>query len=125
MLGEKPSEHRFIVTAPGRGYRFVAAVRACGEVREAEADGLSLAVLPCPGGATSESPLTPHALGKGYLGEAIAADLPADRHATGAHVGADRDPLSRAVAQCGNFGGGSEMPGAGNLPVRMYATMNS
>src|SRR5262249_3891546 len=26
VLGEKPSEHRFIVTAPGRGYRFVAAV---------------------------------------------------------------------------------------------------
>jgi DNA-binding winged helix-turn-helix (wHTH) protein len=26
-LGEKPSEHRYIVTAPGRGYRFVAAVR--------------------------------------------------------------------------------------------------
>jgi DNA-binding winged helix-turn-helix (wHTH) protein len=34
VLGEKPSEHRFIVTAPGRGYRFVAAVRARGETRE-------------------------------------------------------------------------------------------
>lgn len=26
-LGEKPGEHRFIVTVPGRGYRFVADVR--------------------------------------------------------------------------------------------------
>ncbi len=67
VLGEKPSEHRFIVTAPGRGYRFVAAVRARGEVREAEADRLSLAVLPFADDS--------NALGKGYLGEAIAADL--------------------------------------------------
>jgi DNA-binding winged helix-turn-helix (wHTH) protein/tetratricopeptide (TPR) repeat protein len=28
VLGEDPSEHRFIVTAPGRGYRFIAGVRA-------------------------------------------------------------------------------------------------
>jgi TolB-like protein/DNA-binding winged helix-turn-helix (wHTH) protein len=27
VLGERPEEHRFIVTIPGRGYRFVAAVR--------------------------------------------------------------------------------------------------
>jgi TolB-like protein len=27
VLGERPSEHRFIVTEPGRGYRFVATVR--------------------------------------------------------------------------------------------------
>ena len=27
VLGERPDEHRFIVTIPGRGYRFVAAVR--------------------------------------------------------------------------------------------------
>src|ERR1041384_2546014 len=38
VLGEKPSEHRFIVTAPGRGYRFVAAVRANTPGPEAEAD---------------------------------------------------------------------------------------
>jgi len=29
-LGEKPSEHRFIVTEPGRGYRFVAEVKTLG-----------------------------------------------------------------------------------------------
>ena len=31
VLGETPSEHRFIVTEPGRGYRFVAAVRVLDE----------------------------------------------------------------------------------------------
>jgi DNA-binding winged helix-turn-helix (wHTH) protein len=67
VLGEKPSQHRFIVTAPGRGYRFVAAVRARGENREREADALSLAVLPFTDNTG--------ALGHGYLGEAIAADL--------------------------------------------------
>lgn len=67
VLGEKPSEHRFIVTAPGRGYRFVAAVRRRGGAPEGEADALSLAVLPFADEAG--------ALGKGYLGEAIAADL--------------------------------------------------
>jgi DNA-binding winged helix-turn-helix (wHTH) protein/tetratricopeptide (TPR) repeat protein len=67
VLGEKPSEHRFIVTAPGRGYRFVAAVHARGEGPEAETDGLSLAVLPF----VDRSGV----LGNGYLGEAIAADL--------------------------------------------------
>ncbi len=30
-LGEAPGEHRFLVTEPGRGYRFVAAVRVVGE----------------------------------------------------------------------------------------------
>ena len=29
-LGESPSEHRFIVTVPGRGYKFVAGVREAG-----------------------------------------------------------------------------------------------
>ena len=66
VLGEKPSEHRFIVTAPGRGYRFVAAVRMRDEARELETDSLSLAVMP----------FTDHSgMGNGYLGEAIAADL--------------------------------------------------
>ena len=27
VLGERPGEHRYIVTEPGRGYRFVASVR--------------------------------------------------------------------------------------------------
>lgn len=32
LLGENPGENRFIVTAPGKGYRFVADVAAVGEV---------------------------------------------------------------------------------------------
>lgn len=41
LFGEKPNEHRFIVTIPGRGYQFVAEVRedsAAGEVNDTEAD---------------------------------------------------------------------------------------
>lgn len=47
-LGERPSEHRFIVTAPGRGYRFVAAVRTESQASPEPqgAHPLSLAVLP-------------------------------------------------------------------------------
>lgn len=68
-LGEKPSEHRFIVTSPGRGYRFVAAVRPLPDDAPAPSQRhpLSLAVLPfldttIPGADAG-------------LGEAIAADL--------------------------------------------------
>ena len=48
VLGESPDEHRYIVTIPGRGYRFVGEVQAVrdearGELREPIA---SLAVLP-------------------------------------------------------------------------------
>src|SRR5207245_7698870 len=32
-LGESPGEHRYIVTVPGRGYRFAAQVRAWSEER--------------------------------------------------------------------------------------------
>lgn len=69
-LGEKPSEHRFIVTSPGRGYRFVAAVRALTPPDAPSASArhpLSLAVLPFTG-------LTEAGVAAG-LGEAIAADL--------------------------------------------------
>lgn len=31
LLGERPREHRFIVTEPGRGYRFVADVQVVGD----------------------------------------------------------------------------------------------
>src|SRR5215203_3702467 len=34
-LGERPDDHRFVVTVPGRGYKFVAAIR---DVADAEAD---------------------------------------------------------------------------------------
>ncbi len=67
-LGEKPSEHRFIVTSPGRGYRFVAAVHAAGvRLMARDTHPLSVAVLP----------FAEHVLGGTTpgLGEAIAADL--------------------------------------------------
>lgn len=65
-LGEKPSEHRFIVTSPGRGYRFVAAVHSPPTLPPAR-HPLSLAVLP----------FVEHVMGSTTpgLGEAIAADL--------------------------------------------------
>lgn len=69
-LGEKPSEHRYIVTSPGRGYRFVAAVRALSGGRataQSEPHPLSLAVLPFTNRMTGSDRLA--------LGEAIAADL--------------------------------------------------
>ena len=41
VFGETPGSHRFIVTVPGRGYRFVAAVKTCGNgarfIEQAEA----------------------------------------------------------------------------------------
>src|SRR5688572_18679470 len=57
VLGETPAEHRFIVTAPGKGYRFVAPVRLVAGSRrfvhsdasgagQAPASNASVAVLP-------------------------------------------------------------------------------
>ncbi len=37
LLGERPDEHRYIVTVSGRGYRFVADVMAPGDSKAAEA----------------------------------------------------------------------------------------
>jgi TolB-like protein/DNA-binding winged helix-turn-helix (wHTH) protein len=37
-LGEKPNEHRYVVTIPGNGYRFVAAVRTTGAEAERHED---------------------------------------------------------------------------------------
>ncbi|HEY8563536.1 MAG TPA: winged helix-turn-helix domain-containing protein [Pyrinomonadaceae bacterium] len=80
IFGEKPRDHQFIVTVPGRGYRFVAPVETITEAKiENQADGAihssmnghvkSLAVLPLkflmPKGTESEK----------YLGLAIADSL--------------------------------------------------
>jgi len=57
VFGETPGSHNYIVTVPGRGYRFVA------EVKERTADAVSLAN---PEHATTELPIqesTPKALG--------------------------------------------------------------
>lgn len=66
VLGEKPAEHRFIVTAPGRGYRFVAAVQQH-EQNGHPAEALSVAVLPFAAQDLNAD--------NGYLGDALAADL--------------------------------------------------
>jgi TolB-like protein len=75
VLGERPGEHRFIVTVPGRGYRFVADVEICPaapearDTRAASPPGPrpSVAVLPfanLTGDASQE-----------YLCDGIAAEL--------------------------------------------------
>lgn len=80
-LGERPSEHRFLVTAPGRGYRWVGAVQAWADTTSEPrgAHPLSLTVLPfsdlpadttpADGTAGASQGLPPK------LGEAVAADL--------------------------------------------------
>jgi len=49
VLGERPDEHRFLVTVPGRGYRFVAPVRAVFEEMRIEAADAQ----PLPGSASA------------------------------------------------------------------------
>ncbi len=70
VLGERPAEHRCILTAPGRGYRFVAAVRTSGPDAEddVEAGDLSVGVLPFVD-------LTAPRDGPYPLGDAVAVDL--------------------------------------------------
>lgn len=41
VLGEKPGEHKFIVTVPGKGYKFVAAVTAAPRGEKGEAVGFT------------------------------------------------------------------------------------
>jgi DNA-binding winged helix-turn-helix (wHTH) protein/Tfp pilus assembly protein PilF len=67
-LGEQPSEHRFIVTSPGRGYRFVAAVHAVADrTAPRQLHPFSMAVVPFAGQVSGGGPPR--------LGDAIAADL--------------------------------------------------
>jgi TolB-like protein/tetratricopeptide (TPR) repeat protein len=75
VLGETPAEHRFIVTAPGKGYRFVAPVRLVGVSSRsghpaapvAAASDASVAVLPFANLTGDPA--------REYFGEAIAAEL--------------------------------------------------
>jgi TolB-like protein len=46
LLGESRGENRYIVTVPGKGYRFIAAVEAGREVPEELSQRVTLAVLP-------------------------------------------------------------------------------
>lgn len=86
VLGERPGEYRFIVTVPGRGYRFVAEVRMRNESsdqsrRAAPAANVSETVRPCTGAHARISiailPFT-NLTGdpaRGYFGEAMAEEL--------------------------------------------------
>jgi TolB-like protein/DNA-binding winged helix-turn-helix (wHTH) protein/Tfp pilus assembly protein PilF len=51
ILGENPNQHRFIVTEPGKGYRFVARVRTLNGHREAGQENLGFVELPQNAGA--------------------------------------------------------------------------
>ncbi len=73
LLGERPHEHRFIVTVPGQGYRFVAKVKEVLDEESASAPGSaggglkSLAVLPLKSLPPTED--------ESYLGLVIADTL--------------------------------------------------
>ena len=61
-LGERPGEHRFIVTEPGRGYRFVAEVRAVSAPSATPAEPVMKTPAGTPTGAVSEpAPAARHA----------------------------------------------------------------
>jgi TolB-like protein len=56
ILGESPGEHRFIVTEPGRGYRFVAAVKSVVAPGPSSSAPTSTASPPATTAAISSSP---------------------------------------------------------------------
>jgi TolB-like protein/DNA-binding winged helix-turn-helix (wHTH) protein/Tfp pilus assembly protein PilF len=61
LLGERPEEHRFIVTVPGRGYRFVAAVHEV--VQDTSAPAQAGAPVPSAASA-SRAPIGANANGR-------------------------------------------------------------
>lgn len=75
VLGERPGEYRYIVTVPGRGYRFVAEVRTVDQSTEATSRAIptegqtriSIAILPFVNLTGDPA--------RGYLGEAMAEEL--------------------------------------------------
>jgi DNA-binding winged helix-turn-helix (wHTH) protein/TolB-like protein/Tfp pilus assembly protein PilF len=54
VLGEKPGEHRFIVTVPGHGYKFVAEVRTISDLGFGIADLTSEETVPANESASAE-----------------------------------------------------------------------
>lgn len=94
-LGERPEEHRFIVTEPGRGYRFVARVGTETGTRDKPSAASPAVNEPAP--APAERPAGPrrHPVSVWALAAAIAAA------AVGLawYLGADRDaPLPNSIA---------------------------
>lgn len=79
IFGEKPRDHHFIVTVPGRGYRFVAKVR---EITESKSENSSIAINHSGNGHSKSLAVLPlkflipkEAENKKYLGLAIADSL--------------------------------------------------
>lgn len=75
VLGERPGEYRYIVTVPGRGYRFVAEVRTVDQSTEQ-----SRRAIPTEGQARISIAILPFANltgdpARAYLGEAMAEEL--------------------------------------------------
>ncbi|HEX8144440.1 MAG TPA: winged helix-turn-helix domain-containing protein [Pyrinomonadaceae bacterium] len=108
-LGETRSEHRYIVTIPGRGYSFVAAVReVCAEASDGAAHAASAVVAPAATDAVEAAIETTAHDGQGYCAarnvEGVAAQsLQSSRPATLAHATQPGLPPSRrraALALC-------------------------
>ena len=81
-LGERPGEHRFIVTEPGRGYRFVADVRVVTAAAQAAAAAASPLASPAesPAAPPTSIAVLPFANltgdpGKEYFGDGMAEEL--------------------------------------------------
>lgn len=76
VLGESPQDHRFVVTVPGYGYRFVAKVREIDE-GEVPSGGLEAAEVRSPVRSLAVLPLKslPPDTGNDYLGLVIADTL--------------------------------------------------
>jgi TolB-like protein/DNA-binding winged helix-turn-helix (wHTH) protein/Tfp pilus assembly protein PilF len=106
-LGEKPDDHRFIVTIPARGYRFVA------EVHETRGNGAPTSAAPsvvaAPIGSSAGSTLPAVRVGRwlfvgGLAALALAAALFAIRHVPATDAGR-RSIASIAVLPLANLSG--------------------
>jgi TolB-like protein/DNA-binding winged helix-turn-helix (wHTH) protein/Tfp pilus assembly protein PilF len=129
ILGEAPGSHQFIVTVPGRGYRFVAAVTTVEEAAEASSAGTTRladeAITSGGGNALAPTPMAGEVrrrrnrLGLGIAAGVVAALLVAvfvwsgRRHASGGSAVSNSVPLtisekSVAVLPFANLSGDPE-----------------
>ena len=82
VLGEKPSTHRYIVTVPSRGYRFVADVRE--ESPNGEQLGAGVTTGPAPGCGSSRAVAVPRWVALGALTALVVALVAYLQHPDGA-----------------------------------------
>ncbi len=109
ILGENPRTHRYIVTVPGRGYRFVAAVQAREKVATAPAAIKTLAVLPF-------KPLLPEH-GDAVLEIGIADTLIARL----AHI---REVTVRPLSSVRRYGGLEQDPVAAGVALKVQSVLD-